>query len=78
MDFIFRLALKNLTRHRLRTFVSITAVAVCVMVVVFTRGLVEGMVNSMIRDHIYYNSGHVKVVDRHYYEQERLLPSITQ
>jgi len=43
-------------------------------VVVFTRGLVEGMVNSMIRDHIYYNSGHVKVVDRHYYEQERLLP----
>ncbi|NLA58566.1 MAG: ABC transporter permease [Firmicutes bacterium] len=74
MEFIFRLAIKNLTRHRLRTIVSIAAIAVCVMVVVFARGLVEGMINSAIRDHIYYNSGHIKVVDHQYHEQERLLP----
>ncbi len=74
MGFVFRLALKNLTRHRLRTIVSIAAIAVCVMVVVFARGLVEGIINSVIQDHIYYNSGHIKVLDHQYHEQERLLP----
>ena len=74
MGFVFRLALKNLARHRLRTIVSIAAIAVCVMVVVFARGLVEGIINSVINDHIYYNSGHIKVIDRQYREQERLLP----
>ena len=44
------------------------------MVVVFARGLVEGIINSVINDHIYYNSGHIKVIDRQYREQERLLP----
>ncbi len=74
MSFLVRLAFKNLFRHRLRTVVSIGAIAFSVMVVVFARGYVTGMVHSVTADHIQYNSGHIKIVQEEYYRQERLLP----
>ncbi|HLV09615.1 MAG TPA: FtsX-like permease family protein [Halanaerobiales bacterium] len=73
MIFLFKMAFKNLFRHRLRTFVSIIAIAFAVMVVVFARGYVMGLVNSFIADHIQYSSGHIKVINRDYQTQERLL-----
>jgi putative ABC transport system permease protein len=74
MSFLFRIAFKNLFRHRLRTLVSIVAIAFSVLLVVFARGYITGMVDTVSVDHIYYNSGHIKLVDRAYREQERLLP----
>ncbi|MGI6609077.1 MAG: ABC transporter permease [Limnochordia bacterium] len=74
MSFLFRIAFKNLFRHRLRTLVSIVAIAFSVLLVVFARGYITGMVDTVSVDHIYYNSGHIKLVDRDYREQERLLP----
>lgn len=74
MGFITKLAFKNLSRHKLRTIVSVVAIAFSVMIVVFARGLIVGMIDSLSADHIQYNSGHIKIIDREYYEQERLLP----
>src|SRR5690554_1642353 len=74
MGFLTRLAFKNLFRHKLRTFVSIIAIAFAVMIVVFARGYVVGLIDSLSAEHIQYNSGHIKVVARQYWEEERLLP----
>ncbi len=74
MLFYLNLALKNLFRHKLRTFVSILAVAFAVAVVVFARGYITGLINLSFADHIQYNSGHIKIIDREYYDQERVLP----
>lgn len=74
MSFLLKIAFKNLFRHKLRTFVSVIAIAFAVMIVVFARGYITGLVDSFIADHIQYNSGHIKIVDRDYHEQERLLP----
>ncbi|NLM95881.1 MAG: ABC transporter permease, partial [Firmicutes bacterium] len=74
MLFLARLAFKNLFRHRLRTVVSIGAIAFSVMVVVFARGYVTGLVDSVTSDHIQYDSGHIKVVQEEYLRQQRLLP----
>lgn len=74
MKFLIKLAYKNLFRHKLRTFVSIVAIAFAVMIVIFARGFIVGMVDSTFADHIQYNSGHIKVVNREYRQQERLLP----
>lgn len=73
MGFLFRLASRNLFRSKLRTAVSIAAIAFGVMIVVFARGLVVGMTESIYSDHIYYNSGHIKIVTPEYHVRERLL-----
>ncbi|NLN18825.1 MAG: ABC transporter permease [Firmicutes bacterium] len=74
MLFFFRMAFRNLFRHRLRTIVSVVAVAFSVLLVVFARGYVTGMADAVSMDHIYYDSGHIKLMDRGYRERERLLP----
>lgn len=74
MPFVLKLALKNLFRHRLRTFVSVVAIAFSVLIVVFAKGYVDGLIESTVADHIQYNSGHIKIIDQQYHQQERLLP----
>ncbi|MFO7816041.1 MAG: FtsX-like permease family protein [Halanaerobiales bacterium] len=77
MNYFLRLAYKNLSRHKLRTFVSIIAIAFAVMIVIFARGFILGMVNSFYADHIQYSSGHVKIVDKDYQLEGRIL-SLTE
>jgi putative ABC transport system permease protein len=74
MKFLAKIAFKNLFRHKLRTFVSIIAIAFAVMIVVFARGYIVGMIDSLFADHIQYNSGHIKIITQEYQQQERLLP----
>lgn len=74
MKFLTKIAFKNLFRHKLRTFISIIAIAFAVMIVVFARGFIVGMIDSVFADQIQYYSGHIKIVDREYQQQERLLP----
>lgn len=72
--FVGKMAFRNLSRHRLRTFVSILAIAFSVLIVVFARGYVTGMVDATVADHIYYDSGHIKIAHEEYLAQRRLLP----
>ncbi len=72
--FLFRLAVKNLSRHKLRTFVSLIAIAFSVMIVVFARGYILGMIESFTSHGIEYDSGHAKIVDKDYWQQKRTLP----
>lgn len=73
MGYLIKIAFKNLFRSKLRTFVSIIAIAFGVMIVVFARGLIVGLIDSLSTDHIQYYAGHIKIVDQDYYKRERLL-----
>ncbi|MFP4016254.1 MAG: ABC transporter permease [Halanaerobiales bacterium] len=76
MGFLIKLAFKNLFRHKLRTFVSIIAIAFAIMIVIFARGYVVGMIDSLYRDHVQYNSGHIKIITPEYRQEERMMPLI--
>ena len=52
MTYLMKIAFKNLFRSKLRTAVSIIAIAFGVMIVVFARGIVVGMIDSVFADHI--------------------------
>jgi len=73
MKFLWNLAKKNLSRSRLRTSVSIVAIAIALIAVVFARGLISGMIESTIENHINYKAGHIRVIDKEYKLKERLL-----
>ena len=77
MKYFLKLAYKNLSRHKLRTIISISAIIFAVMIVIFARGFILGMVNSSYNDHIQYDTGHVKIIDKDYQLEGRVL-SLTE
>jgi putative ABC transport system permease protein len=76
MKFLFTLAGRNLFRNKMRTLISIIAIAIAVMVVIFARGLVIGVLNSSFSLYVKYDSGHIRVVDKTYDQKEQLLSLI--
>jgi putative ABC transport system permease protein len=73
MKFLWNLAQKNLSRSKLRTSVSIIAIAIAIISVTFARGLLSGMIESTFLNHINYKAGHIRVIDEEYKLKERLL-----
>lgn len=57
----------------MRTTISIIAIAIAVMAVVFARGLVIGVLNSSYSLYVQYDSGHIKIIDEQYDKKEKLL-----
>jgi len=72
MGYLMKLAYKNLARHKLRTAVSVAAVAFSVMIVVFARGYVMGLIEDASAADIQYNTGHIRIIDRDYRLKERM------
>ncbi len=73
MKFLLTLAGRNLFRNKMRTVVSVIAISIAVMVVIFARGLIIGMLDSSYSLYIQYDSGHLKVIDETYDQKEKLL-----
>src|SRR6056297_955145 len=76
MKFLITLAGRNLFRNKMRTLVSIVAIAIAVMVVIFARGLVIGVLNSSYTLYVQYDSGHIRIIDEEYDKKEKLLSLI--
>ncbi len=74
MSFLLKIALRNITRNKFRTFVSILAIAVVVAIVVFTRGLLLGFSESTFRLIVDNQSGHVRIINEEYKNREALIP----
>jgi len=73
MNFLWSLAKKNLSRSRIRTSISIIAIAFAIFAVVFVRGLINGVLESFFENHIHYKAGHIRVIDEEYKLKERLM-----
>jgi len=73
MKFLWNLAKKNLSRSRLRTSISIIAIAFAIFAVVFARGLISGVLESFFENHIHYKAGHIRIIDNEYKLKERLM-----
>ncbi len=73
MNFLWNLAKKNLSRSRARTIVSIIAIAIAIISVVFLRGMINGLLVSTVENHIHYKAGHIRVIDKEYELKEHML-----
>lgn len=73
MKYLWNLAKKNLLRSKTRTMVSIIAIAIAILSVVFLRGMISGVLASTFENHIYYKAGHIRVIDEEYGRKEHLL-----
>jgi len=71
-DYI-KVAWRNLNRNLLRTFIAVLAIAVVVMIVVFSRGIILSFGDRMNDTYINNTLGHVKIVSEEYRQREVLL-----
>jgi putative ABC transport system permease protein len=67
------MAWRNLSRHRGRTYLSILAVVVGVLVIVLFKGFTDGMIDSSVNININLNSGHLRLIRPEYEVKEKLL-----
>jgi putative ABC transport system permease protein len=71
---IFKFGWRNLLRNKRRTYLTLTAVAIGVMSIIFAksyfRGIFNGVINTVIRTQI----GHIRIVHKEYLRMERIMP----
>ncbi len=71
---IFKFSWRNLTRNKRRTFITIVAIAVGVMSLVFARSYIKGIINTANEAMIKTEIGHVKVAHKEYLRLQRIMP----
>ncbi len=72
---MIRFLLQGLIRDRSRSLLPLIVVAIGVMLVVFMRGYINGIMVDMIEQSARFNTGHVKVVTRAYADNMDQLPN---
>lgn len=72
--FIYRMALRNITRNWRRTALSAFAIAMAVMLVCFMQSYVKGIFSNMKDNVFMFETGHVKIQNKYFLEEEKLMP----
>jgi len=73
MFYLLKMALKNISRHRERTLLSLLAILAGVFAIVFTQGFSEGLIENMVNLNVNLNSGHLRLINPEYETKEQLL-----
>ncbi len=72
--FLTKLALKNLVRHRHRTLITACIIAVAIFFYLLLDSLIGGMTEMSYDTLIDYETGHLQIVSRNYWEDQEKLP----
>lgn len=71
---IFKFAWKNIWRNRRRTLLTLTAIAVGVLAVVFARSYIRGIIDNINVSFTRMQTGHVRIADKEYLRLKRIMP----
>lgn len=72
---MIKFLLKGLLRDRSRSLLPLIVVAIGVMLAVFSRGYINGIMVDMIEQTARFNTGHVKIMTRAYSEKMDQIPN---
>lgn len=71
---LFKLAFRNIFRHFTRTFLTFLAIAIGLMFLIIMDSMLTGIDQESFDKIINYETGHIKIFDRGYREDEENLP----
>ena len=71
---IFKFGWRNLLRNKRRTYLTLTAVAIGVMSIIFAKSYFRGIFNGVIDTVIKTQIGHIRIVHKEYLRLERIMP----
>jgi len=71
---IFKFGWRNLRRNKRRTYLTLTAVAIGVMSIIFAKSYFRGIFNSVRDTVIKTQIGHIRIVHKEFLRLERIMP----
>lgn len=74
MKYILKMAFRNVGRNKRRTMLSAGAISIAVMMVLFMRGYIGGVTDSMFDSLIKIQTGHIKIMHSEYHDKEDMMP----
>jgi len=75
MAHFFNLAWRNIQRNKRRTIITASAIVVGVTMMIFTNGLITGLLDRTITNSVELETGHIKVYPLVYREKSDLMPT---
>jgi len=72
--FLFRMMIKNLSRHKRRTFITALIIAFAILIYILIEGLMIGLTEESFGNIINLESGHIQVAQEAYWEDRKELP----
>ncbi len=72
--FLFRMVIKNLTRHKRRTLITALIIAFAILIYILIEGLMIGLTEESFGNIINLDSGHIQVTQEAYWEDRKELP----
>ncbi|MCK4258448.1 MAG: ABC transporter permease [Halanaerobiales bacterium] len=72
--FLIKLALKNLTRHKRRTLITASVIALGLFMYIYIDSMMIGMINLSFDNIIDLEAGHLEIVNSQYWEEKNELP----
>lgn len=70
----FKLAFRNLGRHKVKTIVTCCALAVGLMAYMYMDAMMKGMNIGSKRNYVNYETGSVKIYSKEYYKRKDVMP----
>ncbi|MFH1760120.1 MAG: ABC transporter permease [bacterium] len=74
MNYLFKLALRNIGRNRRRSFLAITSVTLSIGFIIFIQGMIGGMMESMVKNYTKNETGHIRIAAKAFEDKYRFYP----
>jgi putative ABC transport system permease protein len=71
---ILKFGWRNLMRNRRRTFLTVLAITVGVLSLIFAGSYIRGILNNVVETSIKTQTGHIRIAHEEYFRMERILP----
>lgn len=72
--YIYRMALRNISRNKRRTVLSAIAIGMAVLFICFMKSYITGFGNNIKNNVFAFQSAHVKIFNKDYIKEEKLMP----
>lgn len=71
---MFKFALRNVLKNKKRSFVTALAITAAAMIIGFSAGWINGLVDEFLQNYYVYQTGHIRVTTQDFYDRERFMP----
>ncbi|MFC2158809.1 ABC transporter permease [Acidobacteriota bacterium] len=71
---INKLAWRNIGRNRRRTLLTVTAIALSILFLIFLQSYIKGIIDDFAETFVKNDTGHVKIAAKEFLRKERILP----
>ena len=73
-EYVYKMALRNISRNKRRTALSAIAIALAVLFVVTMKSYMGGIWGSMTKNIYVFETAHIKIQNKDYVKEEKLMP----